>query len=183
LALENVALRHQLIVLQRNAGRPHLRRTDRVLWVLLSREAPNAACTGQQIIEAFPWDTAPRYLLRDRDGTYGIEFLRRVDAMGIEQVATSARSPWQNPFVESMIGTIRRECLDHTIVLNEMHLRRLLREYLAYYHGCRTHLGLGKDCPESRAVDPPERGVVVEMPMVGGLFVGPHKDQPPRRSA
>jgi transposase InsO family protein len=84
-------------------------------------------------------------------------------------VVISARSPWQNPFVERVIGSIRRECLDHAIVLNERHLRRLLKEYLAYYHGYRTHLGLGKDCPETRAVEPPALGEIVESPMVGSL--------------
>jgi transposase InsO family protein len=96
-------------------------------------EAPSAAWTGQQIVEAFPWDTAPRFLLRDRDGIYGTEFTRRVNAVGIEQVVIAARSPWQNPFVERVIGSIRRECLDHVIVLNERHLRRLLKEYLARF--------------------------------------------------
>jgi len=130
---------------------------------------PNAAWTGQQIVEAFPWDTVPRFLLRDRDGIYGTDFTRRVDSMGIEQIPIAAWSLWQNPFVERVIGSIRRECLDHVIVLNEMHLRRLLKEYLAYYHGFRTHLGLGKDCPKTRAVEPPALGRIVELSMVGGL--------------
>jgi transposase InsO family protein len=108
-------------------------------------------------------------LLRDRDGIYGADFTRRVDALGMEQIVIAARSPWQNPFVERVIGSLRRECLDHVIVLNERHLRRLLKEYLAYYHGYRTQLGLGKDCPETRAVEPVTQGEVVELPMVGGL--------------
>ena len=87
-------------------------------------ESPTAAWTGQQIVEAFPWDTAPKYLLRDRDGIFGKEFNRRVESMGIEQVLIEARSPWQNPFVERLIGSIRRECLDHVIVFNDKHLRR-----------------------------------------------------------
>jgi transposase InsO family protein len=131
--------------------------------------APNAAWTGQQIIEACPWDTAPRFLLRDRDGIYGAEFVRRVQGLGIEQVVISARSPWQSPYVERVIGSIRRECLDHVIILNERQLRRLLRSYFAYHHGSRTHLGLEKDCPVPRPIEPPDLGLVSEESMVGGL--------------
>jgi transposase InsO family protein len=108
--------------------------------------SPPAAWTGQQIVEAFPWDTAPTYLLRDRDGIYGHEFVHRAESMGIKQVLISARSPWQNPYVERIIGSIRRECVDHTITFNERHLRSVLREYFKYYHSSRTHLGLEKDC-------------------------------------
>ena len=115
-------------------------------------ESPTAVWTGQQIVEAFPWDTAPKYLLRDRDGKFGEAFIRRVDSVGIQQVLTAARSPWQNPYVERIIGSIRRECLDHTIIFNEKHLRRVLKEYFLYYHKCRTHLGLEKDCPNRRPV-------------------------------
>ena len=89
--------------------------------------------------------------------------------MGIEQVLTSARSPWQNPYVERLIGSIRRECLDHTIIFGENHLRRVLRDYFNHYHESRTHLGLGKDCPESRPVEPPDLGPICAEPMVGGL--------------
>ncbi|MFK7988694.1 MAG: integrase core domain-containing protein, partial [Sandaracinaceae bacterium] len=95
-------------------------------------EGPSARWTGQQIIHAFPYDEAPRFLLRDRDATYGREFVGRVRSMGIEQVLSAPRSPWQNPYVERVIGSIRRECLDHVIVLNEQHLRRILREYFDY---------------------------------------------------
>jgi len=101
-------------------------------------ESPTAVWTGQQIVETFPWDTAPRYLIRDRDGIFGGEFIHRVESMGIEEVLTSARSPWQNPYVERLIGSIRRECLDHTIIFNEKHLRRVLKEYFKYYHESRT---------------------------------------------
>ena len=132
-------------------------------------ESPTALWTGQQIVEAFPWDTAPRYLLRDRDGKFGEEFSHRVESMGIEQVLTSARSPWQNPYVERMIGSIRRECLDHTIIFNDRHLRRVLKMYVRYYHKCRTHLGLGKDCPMPRPIEPPDVGPISAEPMVGGL--------------
>ena len=132
-------------------------------------ESPTAIWTGQQIVEAFPWDTAPRFLIRDRDGKYGNEFNRRVAALGIEQVLTSPHSPWQNPYVERLIGSIRRECLDHMIILNERHLRRVLREYLDYYHRSRTHMGLDKDCPETRAVEPSSMGPVQSEPVLGGL--------------
>jgi len=130
---------------------------------------PTAAWTAQQIVEAFPDDSAPRYLLRDRDGIYGAEFRRRVKSMGIADVVTSARSPWQNPFAERVIGTIRRELLDHVIVLNERHLRGRLRSYFRYYHASRTHLALDKDAPEPRAVEPPDLGRIVALPLVGGL--------------
>ena len=132
-------------------------------------DSPTAAWTAQQIVEAFPEDSAPRYLLRDRDATYGDVFRRRVKSLGIVEVLTAARSPWQNPYAERMIGTIRRELLDHVIVLDEGHLRHQLRRYLRYYHGSRTHLSLAKDSPESRAVEQPELGRVVALPQVGGL--------------
>jgi hypothetical protein len=130
---------------------------------------PSAAWTGQQIREAFPYDTAPRFLLRDRDGIYGDDFRRVVHSLGITQVMIAPRSPWQSPFAERAIGSIRRECLGHVIVLNERHLRRILRSYLAYYHGSRTHLSLGKDAPDHRAVQTPAEGGVVEIAEVGGL--------------
>ena len=132
-------------------------------------ESPGAKWTAQQIVEAFPWDTAPRYLLRDRDGIYGHEFTSRVEHMGIEEVKAAPRSPWQNPFVERLIGTLRRDCIDHVIVFNENHLRRLLRCYLAYYHSCRTHLSLEKDSPEPRKAESPDQGKIVEFSMVGEL--------------
>ena len=130
---------------------------------------PSAVWTGQQIVEAFPWDTAPRFLIRDRDGKYGEDFVRRVESLGIRHMLISARSPWQNPYVERVIGSIRRECVDHMIIFNERHLRRVLREYFKYYHGSRTHLGLEKDCPWPRPVEPLELGLVNAEPMVGGL--------------
>jgi transposase InsO family protein len=130
---------------------------------------PTSVWTGQQIVEAFPWDAAPRYLLHDKDATYGNEFRRRVRGLGLREVRTARRSPWQNPYAERVIGTIRRECLDHVVVLDERHLRRVLASYLEYYHSTRTHLSLGKDCPVPRVVHPPEMGRVVELPMVGGL--------------
>ncbi len=132
-------------------------------------EHPTAEWTGQQLIEAFPWDGAPRYLIRDRDGIYGRDFTRLVNALGIKQVLIAPRSPWQNPYVERVIGSIRRECLDHMVVFNENHLRRVLRGYLRYYHASRTHLSLGKDAPEPREVESPELGKIIEFPEVGGL--------------
>ena len=132
-------------------------------------EHPTALWTGQQIIEAFPWDSAPRYLLRDRDTIYGSAFQRRVQSMGIEQVLSAPRSPWQNPFVERLIGTLRRDCLDHVVVLNERHLRRIVARYLDYYHDWRTHLSLSQDAPNPRPMHPPDRGRVVEFPDIGGL--------------
>jgi putative transposase len=130
---------------------------------------PTAVWTAQQVVEAFPEDSAPRFLIRDRDQIYGEEFCRRVKGMGIEEVITEARSPWQNPFVERVIGSIRRECLDHVIVVNENHLRRILKSYCQYYHQTRTHLALSKDAPEPRAKQPPDLGAVIEIAEVGGL--------------
>src|SRR5205085_32590 len=117
-------------------------------------EHPTAVWTGQQIVEAFPEQTAPRYLLRDRDAIFGAQFRRRVAALGIEEVMAAPRSPWQNPFAERLVGSIRRDCLDHVIVLGERHLCRILASYLGYYHRCRTPLSLDKDAPEPRAVSP-----------------------------
>ena len=132
-------------------------------------DSPTAAWAGRQLVQAFPWDTAPRFLLRDRDAIYGSEFLRAVGGLQIEDVRISPRSPWQNPFVERLIGSIRRECLDHVVIWNENHLRRVLRGYLGYYSEARTHLGLGKDCPQARAIEPPGVGRIVALPQVGGL--------------
>jgi transposase InsO family protein len=132
-------------------------------------EHPTAEWTAQQIIEAFPEETAPKYLLRDRDQIYGEDFRQRVNAMGIEEVITAAHSPWQNAYVERLIGSIRRECLDHCIVLGEKHLRRILHSYFDYYHRTRTHLSLKKDAPDERPIQPPAMGEVIEVPQVGGL--------------
>ena len=122
---------------------------------------PTMAWVAQQIREAFPWGTAPRYLIRDRDGAYGQSFRSTVTAMGVEEVVTAPRSPWQNPYVERLIGSVRRECLDHSIILNERHLRRILGSYLDYYHGSRTHLSLGKDTPDGRPVQPAGSGTAL----------------------
>lgn len=132
-------------------------------------EHPTAAWTAQQMIEAFPDETAPRWLLRDRDATYGEAFGRRVAGIGIGEVLSSPSSPWQNPYAERLIGSIRRECLDHVIVLGERHLRRVLARYTDYYHGARTHLSLAKDAPTPRRVQAPMEGRVVAFSEVGGL--------------
>jgi transposase InsO family protein len=132
-------------------------------------ENPTQDWLARQLTEAFPWDTAPRYLLRDRDASYGQDFRDRVQAMGIEEVVTAPRSPWQNPFVERIIGSIRRECLNHVIIFDERHLRRVLSSYFQYYHESRTHLSLDKDCPEPRPIHPPTAGTIIAFPEVGGL--------------
>ncbi len=134
-------------------------------------EHPTAEWTTQQVVEAFPWETAPKYLLRDRDSIYGECFQNRVKNMGIEEVRIAPRSPWQNPFVERLIGSIRRECLDHVIVLNEKHVKRILSSYFDYYHEDRTHYALQKDAPVERAVQPApfEGSKIIGLPRVGGL--------------
>jgi len=133
-------------------------------------EHPTAAWTAQQIVEAFPWEEAPRYLLRDRDGVYGDEFVRRMKGMGIREVRIAARSPWQTPYVERVIGSIRRECLAHVVVFSERHLRRVLAGYFMHYHRWRCHRSLEMDCPRRRPVQPPEAGEVVEIAEAGGLY-------------
>jgi transposase InsO family protein len=107
--------------------------------------------------------------LRDRDSIFGDEFRRQVRAMTITEVLSAPRAPWQRAYIERVIGSIRRECLDHMIIFNEASLRTTVRRYLAYYHGSRLHLSLKKDAPEPRAVQPPEHGRVVAIPHVGGL--------------
>jgi putative transposase len=108
-------------------------------------------------------------MIRDRDKKYGQEFVRRVESLGIKLVLISTQSPWQNPHVERVIVSIRRECVVHVIIVNERHLRRVLKEYFRYYHESRTHLGLDKDCPTPRPVDPSELGPICTESMVGGL--------------
>ena len=130
---------------------------------------PTARWTAQQIVEAFPYQTAPRYLLRDRDGIYSPYFADRVRGMDIEEVLIAPRSPWQSPYVERMIGSIRRECLDHVLVINEAHLRRVLREYFAYYHDSRPHQSLDGNAPRPREIEPPSQGRIIAEPQIGGL--------------
>ena len=130
---------------------------------------PSSEWTARQTADAFPWDSAPRYLLHDRDSIYGDCFREAIREMGTHEVLAAPRSPWQSPYVERLIGSIRRECLDHVIALNGASLRRTLRSCLHYYQGSRTHLSLAKDAPEERAVQPPELGPVIEPAQVGGL--------------
>jgi putative transposase len=130
---------------------------------------PTALWTAEQIIQAFPDATEPRYLLRERDGIYGAEFRDRVKAIGIEEVLTAPRSPCQTPFIERLIGTLRRDCLSHVIVLREAHWRGILSRYFRYYHKFRTHLSLEKDAPETRPVQPQDLGSAIEFSEVGGL--------------
>ena len=130
---------------------------------------PTAVWTARQLQEACGLDEAPRYLLRDRDAIYAEEFHRQAAALAIKQVTTAPRSPWQNPYAERVIGSIRRECLDHVVVLGERHLKRILSSYVDYYHDERTHLSLAKDAPAGRAVQPIEKGRVVGLKRVGGL--------------
>lgn len=131
---------------------------------------PTAAWTAQQVVEACPWETAPRYLLRDRDGVYGTAFRTRVAALGIEEVLSAPRSPWQSPYVERLIGSIRRECLDHVVVLHQRHLRRILSAYFEHYHRWRCHQALDMDCPEPRPIHSHKQGAVVEVTEGGGLY-------------
>ena len=128
---------------------------------------PTSEWIARQIVEAFPRETAPRYLLRDRDGAYGKVFRKRLSAMGIRDGPVAPRSPWQNGYVERVIGSIRRDLLDHVIVTGEGHLRRLLRDYTDYYNDYRTHLGLNKDTPLGRPVH--NRGRIKAVPKLGGL--------------
>jgi transposase InsO family protein len=131
---------------------------------------PTAAWTARQLQEACGLDETPRYLLRDRDAIYGEDFHRQVAALRIKDVATAPRSPWQNPYAERVIGSIRRECLDHMIILGERHLKYILSSYVDYYHDARTHLSLAKDAPAGRVVQPTEKGRVVALRQIGGLY-------------
>jgi transposase InsO family protein len=130
---------------------------------------PTAEWTARQLIEAFPEDSAPRYLLRDRDQIYGTEFRLRVNGMQIEEALTAPRSPFQNPNAERVIGSIRRECLDHLIIIGEDHLRRTLPDYLDYYHNSRPHQALEMNSPIPREIEAPANGKVISIPQVGGL--------------
>jgi transposase InsO family protein len=128
---------------------------------------PTAEWIARQITEAFPWDGAPRYMIRDRDRIYGIVVTRRLRAMGIRDKPIAPASPWQNGFAERLIGSLRRECVDHVIVLGEAHLRRILKNYAAYYNGVRTHRSLQKDAPVSRPIQ--RSGAINSHAILGGL--------------
>jgi Integrase core domain len=138
----------------------------RLLWVSVTTN-PTAEWLARQITEAFPWDTAPAFLIRDNDGSYGEVFTRRLRAMGICDHPIAPRSPWQNCYVERVIGSIRRECLDHVVVVGEAHLLGLLAAHQTYYNATHTHLGIGKDSPEHRPIQ--RLGVIVAEPFLGGL--------------
>src|SRR3982751_798572 len=130
-------------------------------------EHPTAAWTSQQIVEAFAYRDPARYLIRDRDSIYGNDVRKRIVTLGIKEVLTAPQSPWQNPYAERLIGSIRRECLNHYIILNARHLKRTLSSYFRYYHESRTHLSLGKQCPFLREVQ--KVGKIVAIPQLGGL--------------
>ncbi len=143
-------------------------RLDRrlLVWSNVTRHS-TAEWVARQITEAFPWDEAPRYLIRDRDSISGDQMKRRLRAMGIRDKPTAPRSPWQNAYVERLIGSIRRECVVHCIVVGEAHLRRILRCYARYYNDLRTHRSLGKEAPISRAVE--RFGSIESRSLLGGL--------------
>ena len=143
-------------------------RLDRrdLVWINVTAN-PTAEWVARQITEAFPWDEAPQYMIRNRDRIYGSVVTRRLRAMGIRDKPTAPASPWQNGFAERLIGSIRRECVDHIIVLGEAHLRRILKSYTRYYNETRTHLALGKDAPISRPVQ--RTGVISSCAILGGL--------------
>ena len=132
-------------------------------------DSPSAVWTAQQLTEAFPYGQPPRYLLRDRDQVYGLAFQARALALGLQEKLIAPRSPWQNPFAERLIGSIRRECLDHVIVLNAHHLHRLLADYVDYYHRHRPHRSLAQDCPQPRPTEPPDQGKIIALPLLGSL--------------
>ena len=142
----------------------HKRR--QLLWFAVTRN-PTAEWLARQITQAFPWDKAPKYLIRDNDRAFGAVFKARVQAMGIRDRPTSFRSPWQNGHVERLIGSTRHECTDHVIVFNEAHLRRILSKYASYYNEVRTHLSLGKDAPRRRPIE--RFGDIIAQPILGGL--------------
>jgi len=132
-------------------------------------EHPTAEWTARQLLEACGLEEAPRYLIRDRDKVYGERFSRQAKTLEIREAVIAPRSPWQNAYAERVIGSIRRECLDHVVVIGERHLREILSKYVDYYNGTRTHLSLSKDSPEPRSVQLPSQGRVVKVPRVGGL--------------
>jgi integrase-like protein len=177
---ELIALRHQVTVYKQSISRPQLRPTDRLLWVWLSRLWPGwqevLACVQPRTVIAWQkqrcrndWRRLRQNLLRDRDAIYGQHVQQRIKNIGIEEVNIAPRSPWQHPYCERVIGSIRRDVLDHVIVLHARHLMRLLTAYFSSYHRFRTHLSLAMDCPIPRAVEPPEYGPVRVVSEVGSL--------------
>jgi transposase InsO family protein len=144
-----------------------LRHERRRLMSLSVTAHPTAEWIARQITDAFPWDEAPDYMIRDRDASYGQAVTKRLAPMGIRDHPTAPRSPWQNEQAERLIGSIRRECLDHILVFGETHLRRILAAYTAYYNGFRTHLSVGKDSQGRRPVQ--RLGQLAAQPILGGL--------------
>ncbi len=180
LEAENLLLRQQLVVLRRRSPRRvRLWNIDRFLLVWLYRlypslldassvtSNPTAEWIAGQVTDAFPWDEAPRHLIRDRDGAFGPAYTHRIRAMGIRDHPTAPRSPWQNGHVERLIGSIRRESLDHLVVFDEAQLRRILRNYASYYNQVRMHLSLDKNAPDFRR--PQKIGRIAAIPILGGL--------------
>ena len=137
-----------------------------LVWINVTRH-PTAEWIARQIMEAFPWNEAPRYLIRDRDRIYGAVVTNRLHAMGIRDKPTAPASPWQNGFAERLIGSIRRECVDYIVILGEAHLRRILRTYARYYNDIRTPWSLNKDAPVSCSVQ--RTGNIKSRPLLGGL--------------
>ncbi len=137
-----------------------------IVWLGVTAH-PTAEWIANQITEACGWEQVPRYLIRDRDGAYGQVFIRRLRSVGIRDRPTSPRSPWQNGYAERLIGSIRRECIDHIVVVGERHLRHVLLSYMKYYNETRTHLSLDKDAPVTRAVA--KAGRMIARPILGGL--------------
>jgi transposase InsO family protein len=138
----------------------------KIIWLGVTAH-PSAEWIARQLTEAFGWEQAPRYIVRDRDRLYGDVFIRRLGAMGIRDRPTAPRSPWQNGYSERLIGSIRRDCLDHVVVFGEPHLRHVLRSYTKYYNQARTHLSLNKDAPVSRAIQ--TIGRILPLPILGGM--------------
>ncbi len=178
LQTENAALRNQLSLYRTSGKRPRIQLL--FVYIVLAHdrrrivhfnvtEHPTAQWTAQQIVEAFPFDTVPRHLIRDSDGIYGERVTGRIESLGIDEVITAPASPWQNAYVERVIGTLRRELFDHVIVLNKSHIKRLMSSYLDYYHPWRTHQSLGRDAPNGRSVRAAQPCNVVELPVVHGL--------------
>jgi len=137
---------------------------------------PSAEWTARQLYLAFPFDSAPKYLVRDRDGIYGDEVVQAIKNMGVVDKVISTQSPWQNGHCERVVGSLKRECLNHVIVFDRRHANSVLKQYLEYYHGSRSHLGLEKASPDGRTVEPPEPGPVCRTPMVGGLHSRYYRD-------
>ena len=149
----------------------------RILHFNVTRH-PTAEWTAQQVVEACGFEVPGRFLFRDNDKIYGTYFKELVGGLGLTQVTTAFRSPWQNPFAERWIGGLRRDCLDHLIAVNERQLRRVINSYIRYFHADRTHLGLEKDTPISRVIEPANNAKIVALPRVGGLHHRYSREQP-----